>query len=76
VEVTINGIGERAGNTALEEIIMSIYVHPNTFKVFHNINTKLIYGISALVSKRTGMIVQPNKAIVGKNAFAHGYLFF
>ncbi|RKP05169.1 2-isopropylmalate synthase [Thamnocephalis sphaerospora] len=72
VEVTINGIGERAGNTSLEEVIMAIHTHPgDSFPVFHQINTKLIYKISQLVLQTSGMAVQPHKAIVGSNAFAH-----
>lgn len=71
VEVTINGIGERAGNTALEEIVMALYTHPNVFSVFHSIDTIQIHHTSQLVSKRTGMSIQPNKAIVGANAFSH-----
>jgi len=71
VEVTINGIGERAGNTALEEIALSTFMHKGFFNIFHNIDTTHIYGVSQLVVKRTGMIIQANKAIVGANAFAH-----
>ncbi|KAJ3034316.1 hypothetical protein HDV00_005192 [Rhizophlyctis rosea] len=71
VEVTINGIGERAGNTSLEEIVMTIYTHPTSFPVYHSIDTKQIYHTSQLVTKKTGMVIQPNKAIVGANAFAH-----
>ncbi|OUM64153.1 putative 2-isopropylmalate synthase [Piromyces sp. E2] len=71
VEVTINGIGERAGNTALEEIALSTFMHKNFFNVHHHIDTTHIYSVSQLVIKRTGMIVQANKAIVGANAFAH-----
>ncbi|KAI8812433.1 2-isopropylmalate synthase [Cladochytrium replicatum] len=71
VEVTINGIGERAGNTSLEEIVMAIHTHPTYFPVFTNINTRQIYSTSQLVTKKTGMVIQPNKAIVGANAFAH-----
>ncbi|RKP22786.1 hypothetical protein SYNPS1DRAFT_31567 [Syncephalis pseudoplumigaleata] len=71
-EVTINGIGERAGNTSLEEVIMAIHTHPNeTFPVYHQINTKSIYKISQLVLQTSGMAIQPHKAIVGANAFAH-----
>jgi len=70
-EVTINGIGERAGNTALEEIVMSLHTRPNLFPITTNIQTTRIYPISRLVSMITGMAVQPNKAIVGANAFAH-----
>ncbi|CAO3661702.1 unnamed protein product [Umbelopsis ramanniana] len=71
VEVTINGIGERAGNTAMEEVVMSIHTHPNYFPVYHTINTTLISRTSQMVSALSGMIVQPNKAIVGRNAFLH-----
>jgi 2-isopropylmalate synthase len=72
VEVTINGIGERAGNTSLEEVIMAIHTHPgDSFPVYHQINTKLIYKASQLVLQTSGMPIQPHKAIVGANAFAH-----
>ncbi|KAJ9069026.1 2-isopropylmalate synthase (Alpha-isopropylmalate synthase) (Alpha-IPM synthetase) [Entomophthora muscae] len=72
VEVTINGIGERAGNTAFEEVCMALYTHPSAFPVgISQIHTCLISPISKLVSELTGMAVQPNKAIVGANAFAH-----
>ncbi|RCH98850.1 hypothetical protein CU097_014170 [Rhizopus azygosporus] len=71
VEVTINGIGERAGNTAMEEVVMAIHTHPNYYPVHHTINTTLFYRISQMVSSLSGMIVQPNKAIVGRNAFLH-----
>ncbi|CAG8461768.1 4397_t:CDS:2 [Acaulospora morrowiae] len=71
VEVTINGIGERAGNTALEEVIMNIHTHPSSYPVFHTINTQQIYRTSTLVSSLSGMVVQPNKSIVGANAFLH-----
>jgi 2-isopropylmalate synthase len=70
VEVTVNGIGERAGNTALEEVVMAIKSH-NEFDVSTNINTKHIWETSKLVSALMNMPVQPNKAIVGRNAFAH-----
>jgi len=70
-EVTINGIGERAGNTSLEEVVMSLHTRPNYMPFTSNINTELIYPTSRLVSMITGIIVQPNKAIVGANAFAH-----
>ena len=69
-EVTINGIGERAGNTALEEIAMIIKCH-NDIDIDCNINTQKIYPTSRLVSSLMNMPVQPNKAIVGRNAFAH-----
>lgn len=70
IECTINGIGERAGNTSLEEVVMIMRQHPNlNFET--GINTKLLNPTSQLVSDRMGMVVQPNKAIVGANAFAH-----
>ncbi|KAF9987786.1 hypothetical protein BGZ65_001900 [Modicella reniformis] len=71
VEVTINGIGERAGNTAIEEVVMAIHTHPAFFPVYHTINTPLFFRISQLVSSLSGMVVQSNKAIVGANAFLH-----
>ena len=69
-EVTINGIGERAGNTSLEEIAMILKCHKNV-GINTNINTRKIYPISRMVSSLMNMPVQPNKAIVGRNAFAH-----
>lgn len=82
LECTINGIGERAGNAALEELVMALHVRRQYFNPFlgrptdsteplTNIDTKQIYKTSRLVSNLTGMMVQPNKAIVGANAFAH-----
>jgi len=72
VECTINGLGERAGNAAMEEIVMSIHTRPDFFsKVDMNIKTTEIYRASQLVSQLTGFVIQPNKAIVGANAFAH-----
>jgi 2-isopropylmalate synthase len=71
VEVTINGIGERAGNTSLEEIAMSIHTRKRMLNLSSELNTKEIYPTSRLVSMITGIVVQPNKAIVGANAFAH-----
>ena len=71
VEVTINGIGERAGNTSLEEIVMAIHTRPQVFDLHTNIDTGQITRTSRMVSAYTGMVVQPNKAIVGANAFAH-----
>ncbi|RIA84093.1 2-isopropylmalate synthase [Glomus cerebriforme] len=71
VEVSINGIGERAGNTALEEVVMNVHTHPDFYPVYHTINTQQIYRTSNLVSSLSGMVVQPNKAIVGANAFLH-----
>lgn len=70
VEVTINGIGERAGNTSLEEVVMAIASHKE-LDVETNINTKKIYPTSRMISSLMNMPVQPNKAIVGRNAFAH-----
>jgi len=70
IECTINGIGERAGNTALEEVVMILKQHPY-LKLDTSINTKHLYGISQLVSESMGIYTQPNKAIVGANAFAH-----
>lgn len=69
-EVTINGIGERAGNTSLEEVVMTCKSHKD-LNLESNINTTKLYGISRLVSSLMNMPVQPNKAIVGRNAFAH-----
>ena len=78
VECTVNGLGERAGNAALEEVVMSIHTRPDFFSARSgqdalrtNINTKEIYRTSQLVSQLTGFVIQPNKAIVGANAFAH-----
>lgn len=70
IECTINGIGERAGNTSLEEVVMIMRQHPD-LNLDTNINSKLLYDTSQMVSDKMGMIVQPNKAIVGSNAFAH-----
>jgi 2-isopropylmalate synthase len=71
LECTINGLGERAGNAALEELIMALITRKEYYKAYTNIDTKHIYRISKLVSTLTGVPVQPNKAIVGENAFAH-----
>ena len=70
IECTINGIGERAGNTSLEEVVMIMRQHPH-LQLDTNINTKLLYDTSRMVSESMGMSVQANKAIVGANAFAH-----
>ena len=70
IECTINGIGERAGNTSLEEVVMIMRQHPN-LNLDTNINSKLLFDTSKMVSENMGMPVQPNKAIVGANAFAH-----
>jgi len=70
IECTINGIGERAGNTSLEEVAMIMKQHPR-LNVSNKINSRLLNPISRLVAEKMGMFVQPNKAIVGSNAFAH-----
>ncbi|MUP46916.1 2-isopropylmalate synthase [Gramella sp. BOM4] len=70
IECTINGIGERAGNTALEEVVMILRQHPY-LNLNTEINPQLLYDTSKMVSREMGMFVQPNKAIVGANAFAH-----
>ncbi len=70
IECTINGIGERAGNTSLEEVVMIMRQHPS-LNLDTNINSKLLYSTSQKVSDLMGMPVQPNKAVVGSNAFAH-----
>lgn len=71
VECTINGIGERAGNASLEEVVMALNVRKDIYNFYVGIDTTQIYPASRLVSHITGMSVQPNKAIVGANAFAH-----
>jgi 2-isopropylmalate synthase len=71
VECTINGIGERAGNASLEEIVMNLVTRRDYYKSAVKVNTKLLYPTSVLVSNLTGLVIQRNKAIVGKNAFAH-----
>lgn len=71
VECTINGIGERAGNASLEEIVMALKTRNDLFNLTTNIDTTQIYKTSRLVSELTGFIVQPNKAIIGANAFRH-----
>jgi len=70
IECTINGIGERAGNTSLEEVVMIMRQHPG-LNLDTNINSKLLYSTSQKVSDLMGMPIQPNKAVVGSNAFAH-----
>jgi 2-isopropylmalate synthase len=70
IECTINGIGERAGNTALEEVVMVLKQHPY-LNLDTNINTQLLYNTSQMVQHHMGILVQPNKAVVGENAFAH-----
>ncbi|HHV80513.1 TPA: 2-isopropylmalate synthase [bacterium] len=71
VEVAVNGLGERAGNAALEEVVMAIRTRKDAFDAYTNLNTEYIINLSRLVSGFTGIPVQPNKAIVGINAFAH-----
>ena len=71
VECTINGIGERAGNASLEEVVMALKVRADYFDVETGVDTSEITAASLLVSRRTGCVVQPNKAVVGANAFAH-----
>ena len=71
IECTINGIGERAGNASLEEIVMAVKTRKDFFNINTGIKTEEIYKTSRLVSELTGFVVQPNKAIVGANAFRH-----
>lgn len=71
IECAVNGLGERAGNAALEEIVMAIDTRKDFYGVEHNINTKHIYRTSKMISTITGVFIQPNKAVVGANAFAH-----
>ena len=71
IECTINGLGERAGNTAMEEVVMAIKMHGEELDAHTDINTREFIRASRLVSSITGFVVQPNKAIVGANAFAH-----
>lgn len=71
VECTINGIGERAGNASLEEVVMTLVTRHDFFGTKTDINTKEIYKTSRMVSNLTGLVVQPNKSVVGANAFAH-----
>jgi 2-isopropylmalate synthase len=70
-EVTVNGIGERAGNTSLEEVVMTLYNHRAALNLGTGIHTREIYPTSRLVSMITGIVIQPNRAVVGANAFAH-----
>ncbi len=71
IECAVNGLGERAGNAALEEIVMALDTRKDFYQVKHNINTKHIYRTSKMISTITGIFIQPNKAVVGTNAFAH-----
>ncbi|MEG1482629.1 2-isopropylmalate synthase [Clostridium sp.] len=71
IECAVNGLGERAGNTALEEVVMALNTRSDIYNVYTNINTENIYRVSSIVSHFSGVNVQPNKAIVGANAFLH-----
>ncbi|MEK6629216.1 MAG: 2-isopropylmalate synthase, partial [Acidobacteriota bacterium] len=71
IECTINGIGERAGNASLEEVVMAIHVRPDRHPIPTRINTRALFAASQLLTEVTGQAVQSNKAIVGRNAFAH-----
>ncbi|MCC6402401.1 MAG: 2-isopropylmalate synthase [Fimbriimonadaceae bacterium] len=71
VEVTVNGIGERAGNTSLEEVVMALHIRDDLFQVETSIKTEKLLAASRMVANLTGMIVQRNKAVVGANAYAH-----
>eukprot|EP01013_Petalomonas_cantuscygni_P024471 TRINITY_DN46108_c0_g1_i1.p1 TRINITY_DN46108_c0_g1~~TRINITY_DN46108_c0_g1_i1.p1 ORF type:complete len:642 (-),score=153.12 TRINITY_DN46108_c0_g1_i1:378-2303(-) len=71
IECTVNGIGERAGNTALEEVVMALRVHPSRYAAETAIDTTLLFPTSRLIVAQSGMMVQANKSIVGANAFAH-----
>jgi 2-isopropylmalate synthase len=71
IECTINGIGERAGNTSLEEVVMALHTRRDAYGLQTNVRTEEIYKTSRMISTMTGILVQPNKAIVGANAFAH-----
>ena len=71
IECTVNGIGERAGNCSIEEVVMGIKTRGNYFKCYSDVKTEEIMKTSRLVSRITGIVVQPNKAVVGENAFAH-----
>ena len=71
VECTVNGIGEHAGNTSLEELVVALHVRADHYDVATGVDTTRIAAVSRLVAQRSGYVVQPNKAIVGANAFAH-----
>ena len=71
VEVTVNGIGERAGNTALEEVVIGLHIRRDLFNCETTIKTNKLMELSRLVARETGMLVQRNKAVVGANAYAH-----
>jgi 2-isopropylmalate synthase len=71
VECTINGIGERAGNAAVEELVMAMHVRPDVYPFACSVDRTQLYATSQMLSRTLGFNVQPNKAIVGRNAFAH-----
>lgn len=71
VEVTVNGIGERAGNTSLEEVVVSLHIRKDIYGLETSIDTRQLLHLSRMVSRHTGMLVQRNKAVVGANAYAH-----
>jgi len=71
VELTINGIGERAGNTPLEEVVMALRIHGQALGVHTGVRTEAIAELSRVVERKSGLVVPPNKAVVGKNAFRH-----
>jgi 2-isopropylmalate synthase len=71
VEVTINGIGERAGNTSLEEVVIALKVHSQALGVHTDLRTEEIYALSKLIEQKSGLLVPPNKSVVGRNAFRH-----
>jgi 2-isopropylmalate synthase len=71
VELTANGIGERAGNTSLEEVVMALHVHGAALGVHCDVRTQGIFGLSRAVEQKSGMVVPPNKPVVGRNAFRH-----
>jgi 2-isopropylmalate synthase len=71
VELAVNGIGERAGNTSFEEVVMALKVHATSLGIHHDVDTRGIYGLSKLVEERSGIGVPANKAVVGRNAFRH-----
>jgi 2-isopropylmalate synthase len=71
VELAVNGIGERAGNTSFEEVVMALRIHGERMGVHMNVDTRGIWELSQMVRERSGMPIAPNKAIVGENAFRH-----
>jgi len=71
VECTINGLGERAGNTSLEEVVMALSLRPDVYGCRHGVDTTKLVALSKCVAEASGILVAPNKAFVGRNAFAH-----